>query len=318
MGRTDRLEAALRAIDAANAADPTVVTVRNQTGPKEVLHAACVSEWAARLRPDASDALQLAARGHHLRRWTVPRATYPAGRSGYLKWRKALHEQHARELGAILTDCGYDDATIRKVQALVRKEGLAGAAADSDLQALEDALCLVFLETQFADIAARLEPETMARVLVKTADKMSAAGAALIAQVPLGPGLARLLDEALARDTVQRYLDALAAHEWDALAATLDPNVARIGPYHDEFRGREPYAAFLRSTVSRLSGYALAIERVIADGSTVSVELNETVDDDGARLRTDEVVVFDVANRLITRVRVYLQTSERSAAEPAS
>jgi hypothetical protein len=45
-------------------------------------------------------------------------------------------------------------------------------------------------------------------------------------------------------------------------------------------------------------------------GTTVVVELNETVDDGGRRLRTDEAVVFDVTDDLITRVAVYLQRSE--------
>ena len=40
--------------------------------------------------------------------------------------------------------------------------------------------------------------------------------------------------------------------------------------------------------------------------------MHETVDDGDARLRTDETVVFNVANGLISRVAVYLQTSERS------
>jgi ketosteroid isomerase-like protein len=45
----------------------------------------------------------------------------------------------------------------------------------------------------------------------------------------------------------------------------------------------------------------------------VAVELSETVDDDADRLRTDEVVVFDVADGLIAQVRVYLQSSQRSS-----
>ncbi|HVJ97293.1 MAG TPA: DUF4202 family protein, partial [Acidimicrobiia bacterium] len=95
MAHSEQVQAAWAAIDAANREDPTIVTVRGRTGPKEILHAELVTAWLDRLRPDASDALLLAARGHHLRRWTMPRATYPAGRAGYLKWRKALHEQHA-------------------------------------------------------------------------------------------------------------------------------------------------------------------------------------------------------------------------------
>src|SRR3954467_2976587 len=112
MAPSERAQAAWAAIDAANREDPTLVSVRGQTGPKEILHARLVTAWVERLQPNPSDPLLLAARGHHLRRWTVPRATYPEGRSGYLRWRKALHDQHAAELGALLHDAGFDEATI--------------------------------------------------------------------------------------------------------------------------------------------------------------------------------------------------------------
>ena len=49
----------------------------------------------------------------------------------------------------------------------------------------------------------------------------------------------------------------------------------------------------------------------MTQGTTIVVELSETVDDDGARLRTQEAVVFDVDAGAIIRVAVYLQTSER-------
>src|SRR5262249_24550261 len=200
--------------------DPTMATARGRTGPKEIVHAELVTEWVTRLRSDASDALLLAARGHHFRRWTVPRATYPEGRAGYLRWRRDLHQQQARELGALLADAGYDPATIERVQALVRKDSLG---TDPEVQVLEDALCLVFLETQLGDVAARLEPDTLDRVIAKTVRKMSATGLASVADVPLDPVDRRMLDGALARDTVQRYLDALPAHDWPPPAAPPPP-----------------------------------------------------------------------------------------------
>jgi limonene-1,2-epoxide hydrolase len=311
MASPDRLRAAVAAIDDANAADPNVVTVRERTGPKEVVHAELVTEWVLRLKPDASDALLLAARGHHFRRWTVPRASYPSGRAGYLRWRRALHRQQAEELGAVVGAAGYDAGNVERVQALVRKDGLTAAAATDDVQVLEDALCLVFLETQLVDIAARLDPGTLPGVITKTARKMSDAGRAAIAEVPLGPGARRLLDAAFAQEVVQRYLDGLAAHDWPAVTASLAPDVERFGPYNDDFRGRDEYAEFLERTISSLTGYELVVDRVLADGGRVAVELSETVDDGDERLHTDETVVFDVAGGCITRVAVYLQTSER-------
>jgi limonene-1,2-epoxide hydrolase len=305
---TERFDRAIAAIDAGNAEDPNIVTIRARTGPKEVLHAEIVTEWVHRLHPGAGVPLLLAARGHHYRRWTVPRASAPAGRAGYLRWRKSLQEQHARELGELLGSVGYDDDTIARVQSIVRKVDLAH---DVEVQALEDALCLVFLETQFNDVVARLDPTTLDRVLVRTAQKMSEAGIAAIAEVPLDPGASLILAGALAKDVVERYLAALAAHDWTAVAASLAPDVRRMGPYRDSYVGRESYATFLGDTIDVLDGYQLDVDRMLVAGSTVTVELRETVDDGDARLETCEAVVFDTAGGLITAVAVYLQTSER-------
>lgn len=161
---------AFAAIDAANGADPTRIVVRGEERPKELAHAELVTEWVRRLEPEAGEALLLAARAHHLRRWTIPRGSYPEGRSGYLRWRKALHEQHAREVAEILAAVGYDDATIARVQDLVRKRRLG---KDDEVQVLEDALCLVFAETQLQDLARRVETEKMVDVIRKTLAKMS-------------------------------------------------------------------------------------------------------------------------------------------------
>jgi hypothetical protein len=180
----DRFDRAIAAIDAANAGDPNTIVVRGAHRPKELAHAELVSAWVLELRPDASEALRLAARAHHLRRWTVPRTSYPTGRAGYLRWRRALHEQHAREVGEILSSVGYDDATITRVQDLVRKRGLG---KDPEVQTLEDALCLVFLETQFHDLAARLDPETLDGVVDKTVKKMSPDAIACVADLDLAP-----------------------------------------------------------------------------------------------------------------------------------
>jgi ketosteroid isomerase-like protein len=308
VNESEHFALAIGAIDAANAEDPRRVRVRDHEGPQEVVHATLVTEWVRELAPDPSEPLLLAARGHHLRRWTVPRSSYPSGRAGYLRWRRELHERHARELGEILSRAGYDDASIARVQAIVRKHGLG--RGDAEVQVLEDALCLVFLETQLADVATRLDPEKLTDVLQKTARKMSDAGRAAIVRVPLEPAERAVLERAVGPAApVHRYLDALASGAWDELRSCLAENIARRGPYGDDFHGRDAYAVFLRDTVNALSGYELRVERVLVAGATVTVELNETVDVDEGRMRTDEAVVFDVEGDLITRVAVYLQTS---------
>jgi hypothetical protein len=191
----DRFAAAIAAIDAANADDPARIVVRGVERPKELAHAELVTEWVDRLRPDASEALRLAARAHHIRRWRVPRSSYPEGRAGYLKWRRDLHGVHAEEVGGILTDLGYDAATIERVQEIVKKRNLA---KDPDVQVLEDALCLVFIETQFHDLAARTEADKMVEIVRKTLAKMSDEGKRHALAMPLGAEDLRIVEQALA------------------------------------------------------------------------------------------------------------------------
>ncbi len=181
----ERLRRALAAIDAANVGDPHTIVVRGERRPKEQAHAELVSEWIGKLAPAASEALQLAGRAHHLRRWAIPRAQYPEGREGYLRWRRALQDLHAEQTAAILAAQGYEAAVVRRVSDLLHKRGLA--RGDADAQVLEDALCLVFLETQYREIALRLSDEKLLDVTAKTLRKMSERARTLALELPLDP-----------------------------------------------------------------------------------------------------------------------------------
>jgi Domain of unknown function (DUF4202) len=193
-----RLEQAFAAIDAANADDPVTIVIDGVERPKELAHAELMVDWVRRLDPDASEAQLLAARAHHLRRWSLPRDDYPKGRAGYLRWRAQLKKQHAREVGAILADLGYDDATIERAQQIVRKERLG---RDPDVQVHEDALCLVFLQTQLVEVADDIGEEKTVDVLRKTARKMSPEGLAAVQELPLVPEAQRLLALAFADES---------------------------------------------------------------------------------------------------------------------
>ena len=176
---SERFELAVAAIDAANGDDPNRIEVGGVEGPKELTHARMVDAWVRRIDPDASEALLLAARAHHVRRWTVPRDSFPAGRSGYLRWRSHLRGFHADEAERLLRGVGYDDTTIDRVRQIVLKQGLTRdpETTDPDVQAFEDALSLVFLETQFAELTERLDDdEKMARIVARTLRKMSTRG----------------------------------------------------------------------------------------------------------------------------------------------
>jgi hypothetical protein len=164
------LEAAINAIDAANAEDPRTLVVRGSSRPWCLGEAELATRWLEELAPDASDALRLAVRAHHLRRFETPRASYPDGRAGYLKWRKHLYDVAAGHAADIMREFGYDDATIERVAQLMHKRNLS---TDADAQTYEDVLCLVFLESQFKDFAARTEPDKLDVIVVKTLAKMS-------------------------------------------------------------------------------------------------------------------------------------------------
>ena len=127
-----------------------------------------------RLDPGASDALRLAARAHHLRRWELARSDYPAGRAGYLRWRKAQRDRHARDLLAILDDAGVDGSTSAKAAQIVTKQGLG---SDPEVQTFEDAVSLTFLETELHSVLGRLDDDTKAAdIVAKTLAKMSPVG----------------------------------------------------------------------------------------------------------------------------------------------
>ncbi|MYD95005.1 MAG: DUF4202 domain-containing protein [Chloroflexi bacterium] len=189
-----QLRQALARIDEINGADPHEIQVRGESRPKELTHAALVSAWIERLRPDADDALRIAAHGHHVRRWAIPRAEYPRGRRGYLRWRQALQELHAATLGEVMMETGYDAAAIERAQNLVRKKNLR---RDPDVQALEDALCLVFLETQLGGFRAQQPDDRVADILRKTWKKMSADARALAVELDLAPDDRQFLQRVL-------------------------------------------------------------------------------------------------------------------------
>src|SRR6516164_6480135 len=163
-----RLTLAFSAIDAANRDDPNRIVVRGVERPKELAHAELVTEWVSRLRPDTGELLLVAARGHHLQRWRLPRSSYPEGRAGYLRWRRDLSEQQATGLAAIVEGCGYTAEETVRIQQLVRKRGLG-----SDL------------ETQLAELAARTDDNKMIDILAKTMKKMSPQALALASGLDL-------------------------------------------------------------------------------------------------------------------------------------
>ena len=194
MDPKQRFDEAIARIDAANAADPNTLDVKGSTHPKELVHAEMLTRWVGELHPGASEALLLAARAQHIRRWEHPRNEFPDGRTGYLRWRTGLKDFHAETVATILESCDYEADTVDRVRTLVRKRAPAG---DAEAQALEDGLCLVFMETQFEALNERIADEKMVDVLRKTWAKMSAAGRGFALALELPPHHRELVVRAL-------------------------------------------------------------------------------------------------------------------------
>ncbi|OUS34696.1 hypothetical protein A9Q94_14970 [Rhodobacterales bacterium 56_14_T64] len=172
---SDTLDQVLQAIDTANAADPNL----EDGQPASLLYGQRMSSELARLFPDSSGTLQIAARGQHVERWKLKRDTYPQGRVGYLTWRKDQGRHHADVVAKLMQDAGYDASDIETTGQMLRKEGLK---RDANVQALEDVICFVFIKWYFAPFAAKHSPEKIQNIVEKTARKMSTEGRARVLQ----------------------------------------------------------------------------------------------------------------------------------------
>ena len=189
-----RFAAAIRRFDEENARDPNTETADGAPHPRELLYARRLTDWVLRLKPDASEALRLAARCQHLCRWVIPRSAYELTRPGYLKWRAELKKVHAEKSGAILREVGYGEEVVAQVQALNLKKNFP---ADADSRALEDALCLVFLQFQFAELAAKTDDDKMVNALKKSWAKMTPQGHAAALALAYGAREQQLITRAL-------------------------------------------------------------------------------------------------------------------------
>lgn len=168
-----RFQKTIASFDALNAQDPNTVETGERNVPKELHDAQAMTRWIETLYPEAGEAVHLAARCQHLCRWEVPRTSYPEGRAGYHKWRTDLKKRHADKSEAILREHGYEDTMIEAVRRINLKEGIK---SNSDVQEVEDALCLVFLECQFEGYLKEWDEDKVIRILRKTWVKMSERG----------------------------------------------------------------------------------------------------------------------------------------------
>ncbi len=173
MSQQQLFDKAISLIDAANGEDPNQETVDGKAWPKELLYSHRMSDMLQRYTPDADDAMKLAIHAQHIQRWKSARTDYAEGRQGYLQWRTGLYKFHAETTGALLSQAGYDEATIERVKQAVGKRALK---VNPDTQLLEDVADLVFIEHYMLEFAGKHPEYDEAKwidIIRKTWKKMS-------------------------------------------------------------------------------------------------------------------------------------------------
>lgn len=208
---SDKFQRALAAIDEAHSQDPNLTTITEPNAetksiPYELHYAQKMTSYLDAYNPSASEPLRLAIRAQHLRRWEVPRSSYPATKVGYLNWRTFLKNRQADQARQICLDAGYSDDEAGRVAALVRKEGLKRKTTTTDetaeteedeTQILEDVACLVFLDDQFAAFEKTLDEEKVIGILRKTWGKMSDKGHRMALGIQMSDRCRELVQKAL-------------------------------------------------------------------------------------------------------------------------
>ena len=168
-----KLNAAFEQFDAYNKKDPNTFTWENTDYPQEYFLAIKLYDWVKQLDPNAGEELLLASRSQHIGRWEIPRHTYPDGREAYLKWRKDLAQYHTEKASAIMEAVGYSPEQIARTKQILLKQKIK---VDPDVQTMENALCLVFLQFQYEDFHPKYDADKVINIVKKSLLKMDAHG----------------------------------------------------------------------------------------------------------------------------------------------
>ncbi|HHK74952.1 MAG TPA: DUF4202 domain-containing protein [Rhizobiales bacterium] len=199
-------DAVIAAIDAANEESPRRIVVAGRSRSYENVYSERMSETMARLYPQASERLRIAARAQHIRRWEIPRSDYPQGRVGYNKWRKTCREHHASVVGKIMAAHGYGKEDIEAVGIYLKKQKLK---KNDESQALENVVDVVFLAhywDEFVEKFPQYDDDKLIDIIGKTLLKMSPHGHKAALELDLPPETLRLVGAAL-----EKQKDKLAA-----------------------------------------------------------------------------------------------------------
>ncbi|QKJ31098.1 DUF4202 domain-containing protein [Mucilaginibacter mali] len=192
----NNLATAFQLFDDYNRQDPRGFEWDGTDYPQEYFFAIKLYDWVLKLDPNANQELLLASRSQHIGRWEIPRESYPEGREPYLKWRKDLALHHAAITGKLMKQAGYSDEQVDRVSQIILKKRIK---VDADVQTMENALCLVFLQYQYEDFRKKYEndPQKMINILRKSLLKMDTHGHSFALGLNFSPAALNLIQQAL-------------------------------------------------------------------------------------------------------------------------
>ena len=189
-----RLSQVIDEIDVINSHDPNAEYILRQKIPAALIYGQRMTKMLLQLDKDAGELVSIAARGQHIKRWSVPRTNYSQDRKGYLQWRTELSMMHARTIKDIMLRNDYSPEEAEKTSDLILKKRLK---QDPETQLLEDVACLVFLEHYFEDFITKHAEEKVVSILQKTWRKMSKKGQENALALTLSPKASALINKAL-------------------------------------------------------------------------------------------------------------------------
>lgn len=194
MIESEKYKESISKFDEANSQDPNKESVDGELVPKELLYSIRMTERLDQFETEANEALRLAVRCQHICRWEIPREDYEMNRAGYLKWRNDLKLFHSNKAESILRAVGYDEEIIENVKFLLEKKQLK---KNEMTQALEDVVCLVFLEFYFEKFSEKYAEDKLTDILRKTWNKMSVKGQESAMQLELSDESKSLISKAI-------------------------------------------------------------------------------------------------------------------------
>ncbi|KAF3930213.1 hypothetical protein ABW20_dc0103180 [Dactylellina cionopaga] len=197
-------------IDAAHREDPS---------GQEIIYADNVEKFLRILVAprEPSGVEVIAGRCQHLRRFLHPRATYPAGKPGYLRWRRDLYTLQADYSTTLLSPLSLSTSELSEIHnAVAKKDLLNKTKVHPTTSLLEDAAVLVFLSEEvegFKQQHEEYDEDKWAGIVKKTWRKLSDRGKEEAGKLLPGleEGLKKVVERVVAEESKREAEEASAA-----------------------------------------------------------------------------------------------------------